>query len=45
MKTLIKQQPGNFIKNRVIEYLRGDPFGRIEKVIRIATCHFDPFYN
>jgi len=37
MKTLIKQKLGNFITNRAIDYLRGDPFERIEKVIRFAA--------
>jgi MoaA/NifB/PqqE/SkfB family radical SAM enzyme len=36
MKTLIKQRLGNFISNRAIDYLRRDPFGRIEKIIRFA---------
>jgi MoaA/NifB/PqqE/SkfB family radical SAM enzyme len=37
MKNVIKLQVGNFITNRVIDYLRKDPFVRFEKMIRFAT--------
>lgn len=37
MINLIRQDLGNFISNRIIDYLRKDPFGRLDKMIRFAT--------
>jgi MoaA/NifB/PqqE/SkfB family radical SAM enzyme len=37
MKNLIKQYFGNYISNNAIDFLYKDPFGRIDKLIRLAT--------
>ncbi len=37
MKKYLIQRLGNFISNRVIDWLRKDPHGRFEKLIRFAT--------